>query len=664
MVLPHASAAADFIPVERQLPVGPISSLDMLRLVCDGSIQGFAIFVSQKSCSVEIAKGVRAVDCLAVPVGMPVIRASLRSTSRTPTGQNIGFKRKGPASYRALKNWGLEPLRPSSCLDCRFQLGRAPLRLWTSTAAGRNAIVDLMANPVNQTERIAVVRLLEFLSEKKPWHRSLWGIGVVLAMDEMFEACSVMKYGHLSEGAVKRMASSLQKRVGVHPGFTDAEKQFLREHVQQVPRADGAAHFGIRELSTRVSTDYLARWARAVAAGKFRVEHFARHVGAHLLDAGFAGQYLHDFVKARLDAPEALTLSELCDALQGEMRAKPRRDFQVLLAFSTAPLHVNGAPSSWLTGASITGWLREHRFETSGVRAAAAMIVRVQARDVFGAANAARNEADRYAARAILATGQPLNFVPMLWVDGSAAPVPMKGDSRGVAVRELFREERVFATDMSQDVDAALELLAHLDNSSPPAAIAGGWGAIEGLLADPNDRSSAADNLATLVTCSFPRAELTALSHRAEIAHPEQSQELVGVTVNRGRCRIFGRMIVDDRLPEMPGVMDQAAVARMKKLLANPHQELQTVRDSIAESFHRLYRQRNLILHGGRLDSVALAASLRTVAKLAGAGMDRITHGHYVQRLRPLELVAKANLALALINRASPLDCVDLLEVG
>jgi hypothetical protein len=44
--------------------------------------------------------------------------------------------------------------------------------------------------------------------------------------------------------------------------------------------------------------------------------------------------------------------------------------------------------------------------------------------------------------------------------------------------------------------------------------------------------------------------------------------------------------------------------------------------------------------------------------------MDRITHGHYVQNLKPLELVAKANLALALVSRESPLGCVDLLEVG
>lgn len=156
-------------------------------------------------------------------------------------------------------------------------------------------------------------------------------------MEELYEACVALRQGHLSEAAIKRMASSLQKRVGVHPAFTEAEKQFLRQQVQQVPRADGAAHFGIRELSLRVSTDYLARWGRAVADGRFTVEHFARSVAAYLLDAGFAGQYLHDFIKAHLDAPEPISLPQLCDMLQAEMLASPRREFEVLLAFSTIP---------------------------------------------------------------------------------------------------------------------------------------------------------------------------------------------------------------------------------------------------------------------------------------------------------------------------------------
>lgn len=197
---------------------------------------------------------------------------------------------------------------------------------------------------VNPLEKTAAVRLLEFLSEQKPWYRSLWGIGVVLAMEELYEACAAMRQGHLSEAAIKRMASALQKRVGVHPAFTEAEKQFLRLQVQQVPRADGAAHFGIRELSARVSADYLTRWGRAVASGKFTVEHFARSVAAYLLDAGFAGQYLHDFIKARLKAPEPISLPQLCDALQAEMLASPRREFEVLMAFTSTPALLNGAP--------------------------------------------------------------------------------------------------------------------------------------------------------------------------------------------------------------------------------------------------------------------------------------------------------------------------------
>jgi hypothetical protein len=517
---------------------------------------------------------------------------------------------------------------------------------------------------VNPREKIAALRLLEFLAPSKTWNRSLWGIGVILTADELFEACVASRQGHLSYGSIKRIAASLQKRIGVHPAFSEAEKQFVRDQVQQIPRAEGVAHYGIRELSTRVSTDYLARWGRCVAAGKFTGEHFARSVAAHMLDAGFSGAYVHGIIKEQLQSSLPISLPELCEVLQAEMAASPKREFEVLLAFTTIPKFTNGMPTTWLQGPAVTTWLRSNGFDIAGVRAPVAMIVKVLARDVGGAAQAARSESDRHAARASIANGEALNRFPRIWAKGDTASAPLKEEARGVAVKELFREDRVFSPGASQSVDAALELLAHLDGSSAPAAIAGGWAAIEGLLADPSDRASAADNLATLVTCSFPRAELTALSYSAESAHPQVRTALEAAKNNRARCRVMAQLIIDGNLPQMPSVTDQAAVERLKKLLANPGPELRTIRESIGESFHRLYRQRNLILHGGRLDSVALTASLRTVAKLAGAGMDRITHGHYVQHLKPMELVAKANLALALASRDSPLDCVDLLEAS
>ncbi|WP_067278671.1 hypothetical protein [Mitsuaria sp. 7] len=285
-----------------------------------------------------------------------------------------------------------------------------------------------MLTSVNPLERVAVGRLLEFLSDRMPWHRSLWGIGIVLAMDELFEACEALRQGHLSEASIKRIASSLQRRVGVHPAFSESEKVFLREQVRQVPRADGAAHFGIRELSSRASKDYLLRWSRTIASGsgRFTVEHFARSVAAHLLDAGFAEQYLNDFIRARLGAESPITLAQLCEELAGEMAASPRRPFQVLLAFTSIPELRNGVPANWLRGPEVPAWLQAHDFDTADVRAPVAMVLDVMARDVVGAAKAARDTVDRYAARALIATGKTLNRFPLLWVAGSPTPAPMR----------------------------------------------------------------------------------------------------------------------------------------------------------------------------------------------------------------------------------------------
>lgn len=520
-------------------------------------------------------------------------------------------------------------------------------------------------NPaVNPLENLAVVRLLEFLSDRSPWNRSLWGIGVVLALDELYEACAMMAHGHLSEPSVKRIMSSLNKRVGQHPGFTGAEKRLLNQHLQQVPRPDGVAHYTIRQISGIVSADYLDRWARVVATGHFNVELFARSVAGHLLDAGFSGQYLRDFINARLPHMVPFSLAQLCSELQQEMRASPLRDIEVMLAFGAVPRMRSGVPPTWLRGPAVTDWLRSQGFDTAGVRAAAALVLRVRARDLIGAAHVARTESDRYAARTLLATGHPLNRIPKLWIVGSTSPVQLDHDRRGVEVKELYREDRIFSPETNQSVDAALELLAHLDGSSPTAAVAGGWGAIEGLLAPSNDRSSAADNLAGLVTCSFPRAELTRLAHLVEEDFPGVYPDLEAAASNRERSRIIGDLIVAGRMPALQGLSDQAAVMRMHKLFLNPKVGLDIIREVISDSFHRLYRQRNLILHGGKLDSVALTPGLRTVAKLAGAGMDRVTHGHYVQNLKPLDLVAKANVALALVDAGNPLACVELLETN
>jgi len=520
-----------------------------------------------------------------------------------------------------------------------------------------------MLNPVNAHDPIAIGRLLEFLSPHPSWHRSLWSIGLILGLSELHEACTACRAGILSDASVRRICSALMRKAGKDPALEDHEKAFLRAQVgKEPPRADGPAHHVVAEMAARLDKDYLKRWARVVTRSGFTVENFSRSVASHLLDAGFSASHLHALIKKRLGSVTPITLADICDELHAEVQNSPCRPFEVLLAFAKPPRMAGGIPPTWLDAKGVSGWLLENGFDTTHVRASVGLILVVHARDGASAARAAREESDRFAARAVIATGAPLVRLPLLWVKGDREPVAQDGDSRGVRVKALYRENLIFSRSEGRSVDAALELLAHLEGSSPTAAIAGGWGAMEGLLASPGDRATAADNLAALVTCSFPRAELTALSYKAEEQHGDAAAKLRACGTNRERAGAMAQMIHDGTLADLNGTADRAAVMRVRKLLADPSPELQTIKETIAEAFHRLYRQRNLILHGGKLDGVTLTASLRTVARLAGAGMDRITHGQYVQGLRPLELVARADLSIALITRQHALSCVDLLE--
>lgn len=511
---------------------------------------------------------------------------------------------------------------------------------------------------------MALGRLLEFLSPAPlPWNRSLWSIGLVLGLHELHEACHVLRSGTLSDASVKRICSGLQRKAGRDPALSNEEKAHLRLQISSVPKADGPAHHAVAQVAELLEADYLRRWARVVAGPGFTVEHFARSVASHVLDVGFSAHHLHALIKNHVVSGNPVTLSDICEDLHVELARSPRRPFEVLLAFRKPPRLAQGIPARWLKGAAVTEWLTARGFDTADVRAPVALVLTVEARDYGGAAQSAREMSDRFAARARIALGAPLERLPWLWVAGDAARVRHASASRGVRVKELDREGRIFSSSPAGDgVDAAIELLAHLDESSPPAAIAGGWGAIEGLLADPGDRATAADNLAALVACSFPRAELTPLSYVAAKQDAGIAAQMAGQTSNRDRARSMATLILNGQAPALTSPADQAAVARVSKLLNDPSRELATVKETIAEAFHRLYRQRNLILHGGRLDSVTLKASLRTVAGLAGAGIDRITHGHYVQSFRPLELVARADLSIALINQSTALSCVDLLE--
>ena len=301
-------------------------------------------------------------------------------------------------------------------------------------------------------------------------------------------------------------------------------------------------------------------------------------------------------------------------------------------------------------------------YDVAGVRQNGGFALNIKALDPEGAVDQVTEIVDQLVARLAVGTRRSLRLHGRLWIGGGRVAYEMNRKRRRVWVEALEREQQLYSINSSGAIDAALELLSHLQSSSPGAAVAGGWAAIEALLSEPDDRAGAADRLAMLVACSFPRAELTTLSYALEKSDPSFASRVAGITENRARCEHVAATLSGEGVNPAFGLSDHAATLRIRKLLKNPHAVLADVRQHAVIAFRRVYRQRNLVLHWGRTDAVALRACLRTAAPLVGAGLDRIIHAYYVDKLKPLQLVARARIALSTVGTTGGPSCTELLR--
>ena len=545
-----------------------------------------------------------------------------------------------------------------------------------------------MIDSVNEFEMHVGARLLDFFDSRSTWDRKLWNVGLVLTLSEVVEALEGYRVGVLSERSLRYLLAHAQKAAGKDPGAgSPKERQLLQGALSSKPRLGGFGHHLIVRQEAAIRPVYLDRWAEVLRQeARPGPERTAHSIASHLLDIGYSSDYLHCWWKYRLFHEETRRpLADLVDDAQA-LALAPQRTFEVLAPVSSAIHRRHTPPAEWQTPREVSRWLQENGFDTSGVRQSGGFLFRITALDPGAAVSRTTEILDQLSARMAVGTKSELALLDHVWVKGDGEPRRVDSVRRGVLVEALERENQLYDDELlahlqisssgaavaggwaaieatsSGGIHAAIELLAHLQISSSGAAVAGGWAAIEALLSEPSDRAGAAERLAMLVACSIPRAELTRLSYA--LPRTSLSAELRSVNSNQARCYIAASAIAEGRIDSstLPP-SDRAALARISELLSNPAAALDTVCDYASIAFRRLYRQRNIVLHWGRTDGVALQASLRTAAPLVGAGIDRIIHAHYVDGLSPLQLVARAKVSLATVGTKSGPACTRLLNV-
>jgi hypothetical protein len=515
-------------------------------------------------------------------------------------------------------------------------------------------------------------RLLDFTGDTTPWQRRLWSLGTALALRELYEAGPWVDAQVLSPGALQWLCRDLERLAGDDAGLGAPE---VRRQLREVLHADLSEHSRhrrrLRELIAIIDESYIPRWTAAIDAPQaVSWERLARAVAAHLLDCGYSMGFLHRTVR-RLIVAEATVGDFLAEA--GQLASASPREFEVLVPFHSMPqrqLLAEELPE-WRTGPQAREWLAVNS-PSDAVYQNGAFLYFIEAMDAYAAGRKAGEILDRLLARSSFLRRKRSGLRPIgrLWVASLDESLPLEPPARGVDILSLQKNRTLYRVIDEDLLDNALELAAPLNRGARGPAVAGGWAALESLLyhaGDPADRKDgraiAAARMAALVTCSWPRAELTALSHAHKPTTPDLlAQQLTNAASNRERAIAVASAFRSGRTVATNHSADAAAAARMRSLVTSPQRSLLGARAAVEGTLRRLYRQRNIVLHGGSTQAVALDATLRTGAPLVGAGLDRIAHAYLADRVLPLTLAARAETRLALAGSKGTAQITDLLE--
>lgn len=350
----------------------------------------------------------------------------------------------------------------------------------------------------------------------------------------------------------------------------------------------------------------------------------------------------------------------------GELSNREEREYTVLVPFPSElkPPRDLLPPESWVDAARVSAWVTENRLEMPvGFHWQGGLLLKIHTLDAESAVQIAVERVELFTSRVLLSLRKEIRSCGVAWIAGEDKLFSVERHIRGIKIGAMPRENRIWLeTEPDPLIDPAIELLAPLQSGATTTAIAGGWAAIESLLGEPKSKKAdPAERLATIVACSFPRAELTCLAYSLANQNGPFARQIEAVAENREKAVLVARAILDRTCPEPWDWSDHAAVLRVHEVLKDPQMALARIRDHVHDCFARLYRQRNLILHAGKTKTVALRSTLRGATPLVGAGLDRICHARFADGLTPIRLAGRARTALGSVPPNDPVACIALL---
>ncbi|SIN17553.1 Uncharacterised protein [Mycobacteroides abscessus subsp. abscessus] len=267
-----------------------------------------------------------------------------------------------------------------------------------------------------------------------------------------------------------------------------------------------------------------------------------------------------------------------------------------------------------------------------------------------------------------LASPNSIGIHPKMWSMQKRSDFPTTATNRVINLAAFDRLGRLQDLTTADYLVNTLALVEPLQTAAPHIAVMSGWSAIESLLVGPADCDDivAAKRFSLIIAASLMRAEFTRLAktYAAENDDPD-ARALNQCETNIERAKLFQILAFNRPDLILASSTDNLALQRVRPALQNPRQEVNNVTDILSREFTRLYRKRNMVVHGGQIRGANLHSISETLTPLIGAGIDRIVHAQLQFGIPPIELSAMAE---ARVDYLSPTTSdsggglLDLLE--
>lgn len=516
-------------------------------------------------------------------------------------------------------------------------------------------------------------RVAEITSTHAAWHRRLWRSGTVQIARELLdesirpgvkESAVADQRTYLTEslaadhGVPDRGASTQDVLKGFKPGITDTTHAWI----------------GLSEHVNRMQDKYLENWALAFESTpnpRFPIdtEGAARRITAHLLDSGMHKNSIYAWLRAiQSDPTTVLTISDFIRQADERIR-KPLRTYTFCVPVKTTPSFPADATSNWMSSSETAAWKSQYAKGAAPVRHQGSFILTAKAHDVNAAADSVRATIGNLVTKFQLGVKNPINICALMWSKEKGSDFPTQTTNRTIDILAFERLGKVAELTMPDYIINTLALLQPLRTGAPHLAIVSGWSAIESLLVGPLDHDIfAAERFSRIVAASMLRAELSWLStsyHRNNTGSAAAAMR--DCVENIERARLFQMHLAANSQVDLGSTADNLALQRIRPALRDPQREMLRIGNILRREFTRLYRKRNMIVHGGQIHESNLAPVSETMTPLIGAGIDRFVHVGLKFGIPPIQLSALAEARIHYLRPAtvdSPGNLLDILEMS